>query len=100
MNAAVFSALGDPVRLEIVSRLSRGGPQTTSALLEGLGLTRQGAARHLVTLERCGLVQSKPLGRVVVRELSSAPLRGSAEWIEKLARDWDDRLAKLEDQYR
>jgi DNA-binding transcriptional ArsR family regulator len=95
----VFSALSDGVRREMLVRLARAGPQPTGALLTGLGMTRQGAARHLQVLTDSGLVRSRRIGRVVVRELDRDALRGSAEWLEKLGREWDERLERLRETY-
>lgn len=95
----VFTALADPIRREILTRLSRGGPQTTGALTSRMGMTRQGASRHLATLESCGLVTSRRHGREILRELNPAPLRGTEEWIQSLADQWDQRLARLAKQY-
>lgn len=95
----VFAALADPVRREILTRLSRGGPQTTGALTSRMGMTRQGASRHLATLESCGLITSRRHGRVILRELNPAPLRGTEAWIQSLANQWDERLKRLKRQY-
>ena len=43
----VFQALGDRTRREMVQRLSRQQPCTIDAVSRGLGITRQGARKHL-----------------------------------------------------
>lgn len=95
----VFAALADPVRREILVRLSQKGPQTTGALTSRMGMTRQGASRHLATLESSGLITSRRDGRVILRELNPAPLRGTEAWIEMIANQWDQRLSRLASQY-
>jgi DNA-binding transcriptional ArsR family regulator len=57
-----FKALGDPVRLEMISRLSAGSDYTVSRLLDGLGLSRQGARKHLQVLADVELVHLQPSG--------------------------------------
>ncbi|RYG31212.1 ArsR family transcriptional regulator, partial [bacterium] len=52
----VFRALGDPVRLSMVQRLTRRGPWTLGTVSEGLGVTRQGARKHLQVLADAKLV--------------------------------------------
>lgn len=48
--AEIFRALGDPVRLEMVRRLTRDSRCTIGVISEGLGITRQGARKHLQVL--------------------------------------------------
>lgn len=47
----VFQALGDPTLLAIVERLGQACPMSRVPLLESLGMTRQAATKHLLTLE-------------------------------------------------
>lgn len=99
MTDAVFAALADPARREILTRLARKGPASTGALTEGMGMTRQGASRHLATLESCGLIRSRRHGRVIFRELNPEALRGTQAWIDELSRQWDRRLDRLRESY-
>ena len=77
--AAVFSALGDPVRLEMVRRLTSGQPSTISVVSDGLGITRQGARKHLQVLADAGLVTLQPKGREVAVELDLETLEPIGE---------------------
>ncbi len=97
---AVFAALADPTRREILNRLSQRGPQPSGELVDGLGMTRQGASRHLDVLEASGLVRSVRIGRVVMRELDQEELKESVAWLNALASAWDDRLQRLQDSYK
>jgi DNA-binding transcriptional ArsR family regulator len=95
----VFFALADPSRRAMLERLVQKSPQSTGELLQGLGTTRQGAARHLAVLERSGLVVSRRSGREVLRELKPQPLRGSLAWMAQLESAWDARLSRLATDY-
>lgn len=95
MPASVFAALADPTRVEILDRLARGGPQPTGALLRGLPMTRQAAAKHLKALESAGLVQSREKGRQIIRELDPTPLAEAAHWLTARTAAWDEKLAAL-----
>ena len=53
--AAVFAALGDDTRLQIVARLSSGGPQSIMRLTEAVDVTRQAVTKHLEALAHAGL---------------------------------------------
>lgn len=99
MTVAVFAALADPSRLEMVSRLSREGPLTTGALTGDLGITRQAAERHLSVLETSGLVRTRRTGRLAIRELDTEALNHVTRWMEELGRAWDERLSRLEAGY-
>ncbi len=61
--AAIFAALGDPTRLELVSRLHRQGGRSIASLAAGIPLTRQAITKHLQVLEGAGLVTSRRVGR-------------------------------------
>ncbi len=54
-------------RREILTTLKRRGGMTTDELSEVLGITAMGVRRHLMTLERDGLVQYKSVQRGVGR---------------------------------
>lgn len=92
----VFHALGDPTRLAIVERLGRNGPMTTVPLLDGLGMSRQAASKHLHVLERAGLVASRVHGRMVVRELQLEAIAQGGDWLLARAAAWERRLDRLQ----
>ncbi len=92
---AIYHALGDPTRLEIVERLGERGPQTTLTLVEGLGMSRQAATKHLLVLEQAGLVESEVQGRRVVRRLRMEPLTEAHEWLDRRASAWEAKLDAL-----
>lgn len=93
--AEVFSALGDPVRLEMVQRLTSGQPSTISVVSDGLGISRQGARKHLQVLADAGVVSLAPKGREVVVELDIKTLDNARAFISELEKKWDARLDAL-----
>lgn len=99
MTAAVFNALGDPSRLEMVSRLSRLGPLNTNALTADLGISRQAAARHLAVLDASGVVRTLRQGRVALRELDPEVIAGMSVWMSQIATAWDAHLSNLKSSY-
>src|SRR2546429_10016738 len=50
----VFVALGDPIRLRLLGRLSADGPLSITRLSRGSGVTRQAITKHLHTLGAAG----------------------------------------------
>lgn len=94
-RAAVFAALGDPIRLGLVMTLSAGPPQSISRLAEHAQMTRQGLTRHLRTLEHAGVVHSTRIGRESVFKFRPEPLRELRSYLEKVSAEWDDALSRL-----
>ena len=62
---AVFSALADPTRRGLVTRLTRDGPRTATLLARDLPITRQAVVHHLQALGEAGLVDAAREGREV-----------------------------------
>lgn len=93
--AEIFRALGDPVRLEMVQRLSNGKPATITVVSGGLGITRQGARKHLQVLEEAGIVYLIPQGRDVMVHLAPDTLDKAKDFIAQLEAQWDQRLQAL-----
>ncbi len=91
----IYQALGDPARLTMIERLGEHGPMTTMHLVEGLGMTRQAATKHLVVLENVGLVSSTVRGREIIRELRLEVLDDAAGWLSTRAKAWDRKLDAL-----
>ncbi|MDR3692180.1 MAG: metalloregulator ArsR/SmtB family transcription factor [Fimbriimonas sp.] len=93
--AEIFRALGDPIRLEMVQRLTRGSRCTITAVSEGLGITRQGARKHLQVLADARIVVLQPEGRDVLVSLEPESLDQAKLFITELERRWDARLDAL-----
>jgi ArsR family transcriptional regulator, cadmium/lead-responsive transcriptional repressor len=92
---AVFSALSDPTRRQVVELLSRRPSVTASGLAHELPITRQAISKHLATLEQAGLVQVSHEGREARYRLTPEPLTGAMQWMATAGARWDQRLARL-----
>jgi len=90
-----FSALADPVRRTMLSRLSQ-GEATVSELGAPHRLTLPGVLKHVRYLERAGLVTARKEGRVRICRLSPRPLAGAAEWLSHYRAFWEGQLDSLE----
>ena len=93
--AEIFHALGDPIRLEMVQRLTRGSRCTITVISEGLGITRQGARKHLQVLADARVVALQPEGRDVLVSLEPESLDQAKLFIAELERRWGARLDAL-----
>ena len=58
-----WAAVAEPTRRRVLDLLLAGGEATATSLARELPLTRQAMAKHLVVLERAGLVESRREGR-------------------------------------
>ncbi|WP_339669799.1 helix-turn-helix domain-containing protein [Dasania marina] len=94
-QAEVYKALGDPLRLQIVTRLASGSAYTIGELSKNLGLTRQGARKQLQVLVSAKLVQLIPKGRETAVVLDIEKLKAARQFIAQLERQWDQRLHAL-----
>ncbi|MFY0636138.1 MAG: helix-turn-helix transcriptional regulator [Vannielia sp.] len=93
--ARLFAALGDPLRLELLGRLARVEALPLGRLVEGLGVTRQGASKHLAVLEQAGLVRAEKQGREKLFSLAPDALTEAQGHLARLERGWEDALARL-----
>ena len=57
-------------------------------------MTRQAVTKHLHALERAGLVRSQRSGRESLYG-SSRRVRRQRAYLDRIARQWDDALARL-----
>ena len=95
MEAQIFKALGDPLRLKIVERLSDGSSYTLGSLTKGLGISRQGARKQIQVLESANIIELKPQGREVRVTLDTTSLKKGRNFIIGLEQQWDRRLSRL-----
>jgi DNA-binding transcriptional ArsR family regulator len=94
--ASLFAALSAPARLELVARLSREGPRSISALAEDATISRQAVTKHLQVLEEAGLAASRREGRERIFELRPERLTTAHRCLDRIGRQWDDALARLQ----
>jgi DNA-binding transcriptional ArsR family regulator len=93
---AVFAALADPTRRQIVEQLGR-GPASVSELARPLPMSLPAVVQHLQVLEASGLVRSEKVGRVRTCRLEVKRLDTVQDWIEARRRTWERRLDRLGD---
>ncbi len=93
----IFKALGDPVRLEMITRLSDGSSYTIGRLSEDLGVTRQGARKQIQALVSAEVIELHPAGRETRVTLNTTSLHEARLFITKLEQQWDQRLLTLKE---
>lgn len=90
-----FSALADPTRRAIVSRLCE-GPKSVSELSEPFELALPSLLKHLRVLEQSGLISSEKTGRVRTCRIAPDALHAAEAWIHQHIAAWEKRLDRLE----
>ena len=93
---AVFKALADASRRQLLDRLHARNGQTLSELCEGLEMSRQAVTKHLTLLEEANLVATQRQGREKLHFLNPAPIQQIADrWMGKFDRSRLEALANL-----
>lgn len=95
LAATTFKALGDPVRLQIIERLSSGSLYTLGSVTQNLGLTRQGARKHIKVLSSAGLITIEPVGRTAQISLVPESLKVINSFTQQMERNWENSLQAL-----
>jgi DNA-binding transcriptional ArsR family regulator len=93
--ASVFAALGDETRLAVLTKLCEGVPQSISRLTAGTNLSRQAVTKHLRVLANAGVVRNVRVGRESLFELEPRPIAELRNYLDQVAKQWDDALARL-----
>ncbi len=92
---AVFKALADANRRELLDRLRADNGQTLTELCARLDMTRQAVSKHLAILEEANLVATVWRGRDKLHYLNPVPIHEIGErWIGKFEKG---RLQALSD---
>jgi DNA-binding transcriptional ArsR family regulator len=90
-----WSAIGDPTRRRMLDLLLADGDGTATSLCGRLPVTRQGVAKHLVVLERAGLVRSAPAGREKRYRVDDVQLARAVAQLSSVGAVWDARLQRI-----
>jgi len=90
-----FAALADPTRRAILARLRAGGA-TISELAAPFELSFAGVSKHVLVLERAGLLARRVVGREHRLSLVAAPLQDATAWTLDYGGFWEARLEALD----
>jgi len=93
---AVFKALADSTRRQLLDELFKEDGQSLSTLEQRLPMTRFGVMKHLRVLEDADLVTTKKRGREKLHFLNPVPIRLVHDrWVSKYAEPWAATLGEL-----
>lgn len=93
---AVFKALADPTRRDLLDALFAEDGQTLTALEARVPMSRFGVMKHLKVLEDAGLVVTRKRGREKLHYLNPIPIRLIHDrWVSKYAAPWAAALTEM-----
>ena len=90
-----FSALADPTRRAILSRLSS-GPASVNELAAPFSMSLPAVSKHLKVLERAQLIKRGKEAQWRPCELKAEPLKEADAWIEQYRTMWEERFDRLD----
>jgi DNA-binding transcriptional ArsR family regulator len=91
----VFGALADPTRRAILNELGR-RPARVTEIAQKFPVSLNAVSKHLLVLEKAGLVHREIRGREHFCSLQIQRLRQASTWIETMRGFWEERLDELE----
>jgi DNA-binding transcriptional ArsR family regulator len=91
----IFSALADPTRRAILRALTR-HPATINEIAEPFPVSLNAISKHVMVLERAGLVHRTIKGRQHECRINPRPLREADAWLQHYRCFWEQRLDALE----
>ena len=94
-----FSALADPTRRSILTRLAE-GEATVSELAAPFSMSLPAVSRHLKVLERAGLIVRSREAQWRPSRMQADPLDEAVDWMEARKRTWESRMDRLEAHLR
>lgn len=91
---AVFRAVADPTRREILGIL-RGGRQTVGGIARNFRMSRPAISKHIHMLHKAGLVETRSEGTTTMCSLNAKPLRDIGTWLRDYEAFWSASLESL-----
>ncbi|HEX3514207.1 MAG TPA: metalloregulator ArsR/SmtB family transcription factor [Trebonia sp.] len=88
----LWSAIADPSRRHVLDLLVTNGEASASWLAGRVPFSRQAVSKHLVVLERTGLIRRRKQGKEVLYQVQVARLDQATRAMAALAAEWDQRL--------
>lgn len=93
-NNAVFRAIADPTRREIL-RLLRGRRHTVGEIAANFRTSRPAISKHIRVLRSAGLVVTERHGTASICGLNAKPLYSVEQWLREYRAFWSGSLSGL-----
>jgi len=94
--SAVFAALADPTRREILAQLSR-GTRSVTELAEPHDMSLPAISKHLRVLEQSGLIVRGREAQWRPCRIQAAPMKEAVDWMEQYRQFWEQSFDRLDD---
>lgn len=88
----LWEAISDPTRRKLLDLLVARGHATATTLTPELSVSRQAISKHLLLLQRVGLIDGHRQGREVRYEVCEPRLAEATGVLSEVADRWDRRL--------
>ena len=88
----LWEAISDPTRRKLLDLLVARGDATATTLTPELSVSRQAISKHLLLLQRVGLIDGHRQGREVRYEVCEPRLAEATGVLSEVADRWDRRL--------
>lgn len=92
---AVFAALADPTRRQILSRLAR-GEASVNEIAAPFSMSQPAVSKHLRVLEKAGLVERDIDKQRRPARLKAEPMAAAVNWLEEFRRFWSTSFDQLD----
>jgi DNA-binding transcriptional ArsR family regulator len=93
---AAFTALADPTRRAIISRLAR-GEASVLELAGGFPMSQPAISKHLKVLETAGLISRRREAQRRPCRLEPGRLKDLADWVGSYREFWEASFERLDD---
>lgn len=93
---AVFSALADPTRRAILSRLA-GGEASVNEIAAPFEISQPAVSKHLKVLEQAGLIERQIDRQRRPARLKAEPMKDAVKWLEEFRSFWSASFDQLDD---
>lgn len=90
-----FAALADPTRRRILAQLA-GGEECVTELARPHAMSLAAVSKHLMVLEKAGLVTRRRHGRVHSLALEARPMQEAQAWLDRYKKFWEGNLDQFE----
>ncbi len=94
--SATFSALADPTRRAMLSRLIQ-GEASVQDLAKPFDMSLPAISKHLKVLEKSGLIERRSEAQWRHCSLQAKPLKEAVNWLEVYRDFWEESLDRLEE---
>ncbi len=91
---AVFRAIADPTRREIIGLLAEEA-LTVNQIAARFEMSRPAISKHLKVLEEGRVISVRQQGRERYNHLQPEQLKLVSDWLTYFSQFWDDKLEKL-----